>query len=252
LAGASHTWIGTSGWTYDHWKGRFYPAELPRSRWFSHYAGIFSTVEINATFYRNFKDQTFLNWSSKAPPGFSYVLKAPRPITHYKLLLSADAEIKEFWRSACLLEDKLGLVLLQVAPDTPYDLERLENALRAFPDPGRVAVEFRNAQWMNPEARLLLESLGTAYCDADSPRSRLKGWVTSKTGYIRLHGRKQWYFHNYTHEELEEIAGTARGMALQGAEDVYIFFNNDFEGYAPQNALELREILAPDLTTDKD
>jgi uncharacterized protein YecE (DUF72 family) len=244
VSGTGPFWIGTSGWTYDHWKGRFYPDGLVRSKWFNHYAGIFSTVEINATFYRTFKDQTYANWRNKAPEGFSYVLKAPRPITHYKLLEGAEEEILVFWQSACLLKEKLGLILLQVAPQTPYDPNRLEHALRAFPDPSRVAVEFRNAAWLNPEIRSLLAQLGSVYCDADSPKSHLKGWVSSKIGYIRLHGREHWYFHNYTQEELEEIANTARNMVQQGAEKVYIFFNNDFEGYAPQNAVMLQNMLA--------
>ncbi len=235
--------VGTSGWTYDHWKGNFYPADLAKNRWFEHYATIFSTVEVNATFYRTFQDTTYQKWYDKAPADFSYVLKAPKPVTHYKHLIDAEDEIQAFWRSANLLGDKFGLILLQVAPDTPYDLERLEKALRAFSDPGRVAVEFRNDQWYNEEVRGLLTRLGAVFCDADSPRSHLRGWVTSQTAYIRLHGRRHWYSYNYSDAELADIAERARNMAGEGASCVYIFFNNDFEGYAPVNAQVLKKML---------
>lgn len=237
--------VGTSGWTYDHWKGNFYPQALPKSRWFEHYAGLFSTVEINATFYRTFKDQTYQNWYQKAPPGFCYVLKVPRPITHYKYLEDVNGEIHAFWRSVSLLEDKFGLVLLQVAPGTPYDPDRLQKALRAFPDPRRVAVEFRNDQWFNDEIRGLLKSQGSVFCDADSPRSHLRGWVTSDSAYIRLHGRSHWYSYNYSEDELAEIAERAKKMVEVGASRVFIFFNNDFEGYAPVNAQALKKVLSP-------
>ncbi len=239
-----HFYVGTSGWTYDHWKGNFYPADLPKSRWFEHYAAIFSSVQINATFYRTFKDQTYQKWLAKAPAGFSYVLKAPRPITHYKYLEGVTDEIHTFWRSATLLEDRLGLVLLQIAPGTPYDPERLKLALQAFPDPGCVAVEFRNDRWYNDEIHDLLAGLGAVFCDADSPRSHLRGWVTSQTAYIRLHGRRHWYSYNYPDNELAEIAEQARKMAAEGANKVYIFFNNDFEGYAPVNAQTLKKMLS--------
>ena len=241
---APQYFVGTSGWTYDHWKGNFYPAGLPKSRWFGHYATIFSSVEINATFYRTFKDETYQNWYNKAPPGFSYVLKAPRPVTHYKLLEDVAGEIRAFWRSASLLEDKLGLVLLQVAPDTPYDPDRLQKALLAFPDPTRVAVEFRHDGWFTGEVQRLLASLGAVFCDADSPRSRLRGWVTSQTGYMRLHGRQHWYSNNYSDAELADIAERAKRMSAGGASKIFIFFNNDFEGYAPVNAQTLQRMLS--------
>jgi uncharacterized protein YecE (DUF72 family) len=241
--------IGTSGWTYDHWKGRFYPEALPRSKWFGYYTAQFSTVEINATFYRTFKDQTYLNWRERAPAGFKYVLKAPRTITHRKYLEDVATDIREFWRAASLLEDKLGLILLQLAPATPYDPDRLRAALAAFQEPARVAVEFRHPRWLTGEVAGMLRELGVAICAADSPRSqlaagsRLTDWVTARVGYIRLHGRRRWYAYDYSLQELEEIASIARRMADSGAETIYVFFNNDYEGCAPRNALTLMKLL---------
>jgi uncharacterized protein YecE (DUF72 family) len=214
--------IGTSGWTYDDWKGRFYPEKLPKSRWLAHYLDRFRTVEINATFYRFFEDSTYLKWRAQAPAGFRYVLKAPRLITHLKQLEGAEETIRTFWNSAELLGDRLGLILLQIAPQTPYDPGRLRAALQAFPDPAKVAVEFRKEDWLVSPTFDLLEA---------------------PTGYLRLHGRGPWYAYNYNEDELQEIARTARDMAARGAQQVYIFFNNDYNARAPENARRVREIL---------
>jgi uncharacterized protein YecE (DUF72 family) len=235
--------IGTSGWTYDHWKGCFYPKGLPKSRWLDYYSSRFSTVEVNATFYRTFKDQTYLNWKARAPVGFGYVLKAPRGITHRKYLMNVEEDIKNFCRSSAHLGDRLEMTLLQVAPNTPYDLERLQKALVAFHDPGRVAVEFRNSRWLTPATEELLRSVGATFCNADSPDQQLTSILTSSQAYLRLHGRRHWYADNYSSEELREIADRARELAARGATQVYIFFNNDFEGNAPANALFLLKLL---------
>lgn len=236
--------IGTSGWTYDHWRGGFYPQEIPKSRWFDYYAGRFNAVEINATFYRTFKDQTYLKWKTRAPQGFGYVLKAPKTITHRKLLREVEKDIQEFSRSAMLLGEKFGMVLLQVAPSQPYDTGLLMSALQAFVDPSRVAVEFRHPRWYNPEIENLLSSVGAAFCNVDSPRQDLTEILTSERAYIRLHGHEHWYASDYSAEDLGRIADLARRLVSRGAKEVYIFFNNDFEGYAPINASSLQRLLS--------
>lgn len=237
-------YTGTSGWTYDHWKGDFYPEKLPRARWLAFYANQFTSVEINATFYRAFADKTYLKWRDQVEASFRYALKVPRLITHRKLLEDCEDELRSFWRSAQLLEDRLGMVLLQLAPSMPCDLEKLRTALQIFDDPSRVAVEFRSECWEDLPVRPLLEALGAAYVNVDSPKARLAGWVTGPRAYIRLHGRKRWYTGDYGPGELSEIADLARRMASQGAKEIYIFFNNDIGGYAPHNALALKEMLA--------
>jgi uncharacterized protein YecE (DUF72 family) len=125
----------------------------------------------------------------------------------------------------------------------PCDLERLESALHAFPDPGRVAVEFRRAEWLNPETLDMLKDVGATFCNVDSPRQRHSNQLTSHRAYLRLHGRKHWYSYNYSGEELMEIADLAQDLAARGAKKVYIFFNNDYQGHAPANALTLSELL---------
>lgn len=236
-------WVGTSGWTYPDWQGVFYPEDWPKSRWLEYYAQKFTAVEVNATFYRTFKDQTYQKWRERATKDFCYVLKAPRVITHRKQLKGVDEQIKSFWRSASLLEDKLGLILLQLAPSTPYDPPRLKQALLTFGDPKKIAVEFRNEKWLTGEIRDMLQETGAIFCNVDSPKNKLTSWVTSKIAYVRLHGRKQWYDYNYPIHELREIAVLARRLAALGAKYIYIFFNNDFAGYAPQNAMTLADML---------
>lgn len=235
--------IGTSGWSYPHWQGVFYPEDCPKSRWFEYYIRKFATVEINATFYRFFKDQTYHNWYDRSPQHFKYVLKVPRLISHRKYLKDVTDQIKAFWQSANLLKNKLGLILLQLAPDMPYDPDRLKKALMAFEIPRKVAVEFRHKKWFTEETRELLKEVGAIFCNADSPKTKLMDWVTSDRTYIRLHGRKRWYSYDYSGQELAEIAEVAKSMTGRGAKKVYIFFNNDFGGYAPKNANALLEIL---------
>jgi uncharacterized protein YecE (DUF72 family) len=235
--------VGTSGWTYDHWKGCFYPANLPKKGWFDYYVGQFSAVEVNATFYRTFKDETYHNWRERAPRGFGYVLKAPQLITHRKYLLDVDENIQAFYHSCSLLEDKFEMILLQVAPNTPYNLERLQKALLAFPDPDRVAVEFRRHEWLTQDTISMLRSVGATICNVDSPQQKITDHLTSNRAYLRLHGRSHWYAYNYSDDELREIAKLAQELAGRGADRVYIFFNNDFEGYAPANALTLRYLI---------
>lgn len=236
-------YTGTSGWTYDHWSGCFYPSGLARSRWFDFYAERFNAVEINATFYRTFKDQSYLNWKARAPQGFGYVLKTPKTITHRKLLRDVEADIQAFCHSAALLGETFQVILLQVAPNLPYDTGLLRSALLAFDDPTRVAVEFRHERWFNPEIESLLASIGAIFCNVDSPRQKLTGVLTSKRAYIRLHGRKHWYSYDYSIEELQEIADLSKSLVHRGARQVFTFFNNDFGGFAPANAQILQKML---------
>jgi uncharacterized protein YecE (DUF72 family) len=237
--------VGTSGWSYDDWADIFYPPGLSKTHWFEYYASHFACVEINATFYHRFKDKTYEKWQQQAPEGFLYVIKASRWITHRKFLLDARVEIEECYRSASLLRDHFGLILLQLHPKTPYDPPRLRAALQSFKNVGKVAAEFRNKIWYNNEIRSMLEDLGAVFCASDAPRLPLIDWVTSEKAYIRMHGRTGWYRYNYSRDELAQIADMAQKMTTQGAREVYIFFNNDYQGNAIQNAGTLETLLEP-------
>jgi uncharacterized protein YecE (DUF72 family) len=232
--------VGTSGWNYPDWRECFYPPDLPQKRWLEYYATRFRAVEINATFYRTFKDQTFRNWVARTPDPFRFVLKAPRHITHVKHLQDCVEEIRAFDRSAHLLAEKLGLILLQIAPDTPADLARLSSALSAFSQPTKVAIELRRHKRWAEDVVALLKDFGAAWVNADAPGNPLEDRITSEVGYLRLHGRRRWYDDLYTPEELEQIAVMAQQMAERGAKEIYIFFNNTVSGHAAHNALELQ------------
>jgi uncharacterized protein YecE (DUF72 family) len=234
--------VGTSGWHYDDWKGVFYPEKLARSKWLRYYGDHFNTVEINATFYRTFKEGVFTGWAGQVPDGFRFVIKAPRLITHRKYLSGVQESIERFCGQTELLGDKFGLILLQLAPNTPVDPSLLEGALSGFGG-HRVAVEFRDDRWLSPRFRGILEKAGAVFCAVDSPVMRIRDWVTSDTAYIRLHGRTKWYDHRYTDGELGEIARHVDEMVSAGAGTVYVFFNNDVHGHAPGNASALKKIL---------
>lgn len=236
-------YLGTSGWSYADWQQAFYPPDLPKHKWLAYYATYFSTVEVNATFYRFFKPQTFIQWRNDVPKGFRFVLKAPRLITHRKNLVGCKKIIKNFCHSAALLEDKLGLILLQLSPHMAYDLKRLEKALLAFDDTKKIAVEFRHDKWLTAETKKLLSDLGCIFCAVDSPQTQLLNWVTTKTAYIRLHGHKTWYDYNYSKKELRGIAHFTQQLQNHGARKMFIFFNNDHHAYAVNNALYLSELL---------
>lgn len=235
--------IGTSGWHYDDWKVKFYPDKLPKAKWLEYYCTKFNTVEINATFYRFFKDETFHNWAQQTPEDFKFVLKAPQLITHRKYLKNCEDTIKEFSRSANLLEDKLGLILLQLAPKTIYDPEVLKKALLEFKDPKKVVVEFRSEKWLNEDIFIMLKELGVVFCSIDTPALHVNEIVTSETAYFRMHGRDQMYTYDYTDNDLIEISHVIKKVIEKGAKRVYAFFNNDVNCYAPKNALRLKEIL---------
>jgi len=235
--------IGTSGWYYDHWKKCFYPPDLPKNKWLEHYLKYFRTVEVNATFYRSFKPKTYHNWADKVPDGFRYVLKVPRLITHRKFLKNCKKDIGQFERSANILGEKLGLLLLQLAPQTGLELDLLSSALDAFKDPSKVAVEIRNKEWLTDETTVLIKEHGAIFVNIDSPDIRLLDQVTSETVYLRLHGSKKWYQHNYSDDELHMFATQIREYIKAGAKQIFVFFNNDYHGYAPENARKLAEIM---------
>jgi uncharacterized protein YecE (DUF72 family) len=235
--------IGTSGWTYDHWKGNFYPEQPPKNQWFNHYCRFFKTIEVNATFYRQFRSQTYENWYKQSPPEFRFTLKIPQIITHRKFLIDVGEDIRQFEDSALQLNEKLGLMLLQLAPQTPYDPNLLAKTLSLFQQPDKVAVEFRDKKWFTEEIFALLKKFNSITCNIDSPQIQVLDLLTSHTAYFRMHGRNKWYNYDYSQNELENFRAKIADVVIKGAEKIFVFFNNDFNGFAPDNALKLTKIL---------
>jgi uncharacterized protein YecE (DUF72 family) len=234
--------VGTSGWSYQHWRGLFYPAELPASRWFEHYTGYFSTVELNNTFYRLPSAETFAGWARRAPPGFLYALKANRFITHIKRLRELDEPVERFLQRARLLGDHLGPVLYQLPPRFPCDPGRLEHFLQVLPGDLTHVFEFRDQSWMNDDVYALIERYGAGLCIADMPGQECTIRATCATVYVRFHGNQVLYGDSYPREELALWAARLSYFAAEGR-SVYAYFNNDVGACAVANALELTGLM---------
>ena len=179
--------IGTSGWQYPHWRGRFYPAGVPQARWLEHYSGRFSTVEVNNAFYRLPESGTFEDWASRTPEDFVLALKASRYITHVKRLKEPAEPVRRLLDRCRHLGPKLGPILLQLPPNLRADLDSLEQVLSRFPTGVRVAVEPRHQSWFEVDTPGLLSRYGTAFCLTDNDGRRSPEWRTAEWGYLRMH-----------------------------------------------------------------
>lgn len=227
--------VGTSGWQYRDWRGAFYPRELRQADWLAYYATRFATVEINASFYRLPDRTRFATWNATTPRDFVLCPKVSRYLTHMKKLKDPVEPVTRFVAAATGLGDKLGPALLQLPPNLPADLHRLETALAEFPAGMRVAVEFRHESWFTEPVRALLGDHGAALCLADRGSRWVSPlWRTAEWGYVRFHeGTADWPC--YTRDALRSRAGEV--AALYGQDrDVYAFFNNDPRGCAVRDA----------------
>ena len=228
-------WIGTSGWQYRDWAGRFYPEGVAQSRWLEHYAGNFRTVELNNAFYRLPEPKTFAGWKQRTPTDFVMAVKASRYLTHIRRLRDPEEPVARFLRHARHLGAKLGPVLLQLPPSLGADRDALARTLDCFPDDVRVAVEFRHESWFTDDLRSLLTENDAALCLADSPKRRTPEWRTASWGYIRFHEGTATPPPCYDRTVLAAWAG--RLAALFGPDDdVYAYFNNDPRGCAVRDA----------------
>jgi uncharacterized protein YecE (DUF72 family) len=233
--------IGCSGWSYGHWRGVVYPERGSTASWLEQYAGLFDTVEVNATFYRLPRRETVARWAERTPQGFLFAVKASRYLTHVKRLRELPAGIALLSEriEPLVAAGKLGPMLWQLPPTFGRDDERLASALRELP-PGRHALEVRHESWLAEDVYALLRERGVSLVVADRAGSPEALWVdTAGWWYLRFHhgrGRRG----RYTPAELRawaERIGAARG-------DVYAYFNNDWEGFAVANAQTLAELLA--------
>jgi uncharacterized protein YecE (DUF72 family) len=235
-------YIGTSGWHYDHWRGRFYPPDLPKSRWLEFYARHFATVELNNSFYRLPTENAFALWRESSPQGFLYAVKVSRFITHIKRLRNAAEPLENFLSRARLLQDKLGPLLYQLPPQMPRNDAVLEAFLSLLPRGLQHVFEFRHPSWLKPPVFDLLRRYGAGFCVFSMPDFSCPLVATANFAYIRFHGSAGLYSSNYTEEELadwaEKIVALSRDL-----DAVYIYFNNDAFAYAVYNALSLGERL---------
>jgi len=237
--------IGTSGYNYGHWRGRFYPEELPTRQWLSYYARTFPTVELNVTFYRLPRRSTFAGWYEQTPPDFTFAIKGSRVITHLKRLAEVEEETRRFFAHAGELKEKLGVVLWQFPPSFRLDLAKLDSfcaLLEAVAGHTRHAFEFRHSSWFAPELYEFLRQRNLGLCVADAPRWPTCEEVTADFVYVRFHGSERLYSSCYSTEELKTWAEKIARWRREGR-DVFAYFNNDAEGFALQNARELTNLL---------
>lgn len=233
--------IGTSGWTYGHWKGIFYPEDQPKARWLEYYAREFDTVELNATFYRLPNKTTFEKWFKRTPEGFLWSLKASRYITHVKRLKDVREPLDRFYHSASRLGSKLGPLLFQLPPSLTYDAHLMESFLARLDPSFRHAVEIRHSSWLTSEFFTQLQHKNTAFCISDTAgRYPYQEEITADFVYIRLHGSRKLYASEYTKEELEIWAKKIQDWGRE----TFVYFDNDFGGYAVRNAKMLKKLLA--------
>ena len=234
--------IGTSGYVYPHWKGRFYPRELPQRDWLGYYAQHFDTVELNNPFYRQPERATFEKWRAAVPDDFRFAVKLNRFITHIKRLNVGADSIERSYGTMAGLGPKLAVVLAQLPPKWKFAPDRLEAYVtQVAPRRRRHAIEPRDASWLTPDALAFLRELRVALCLIDTPKWPSVDAVTAGFVYIRFHGPERLYASNYTDDMLRAWADRIRGWRAQGL-DVYGYFNNDVPDYAPRNAARLREL----------
>lgn len=238
----NQVFIGTSGWTYNHWKGVFYPETLPQLEWFKFYSGRFRTVEINATFYRLMPENTFSGWAKKAPDNFCYAVKMWRMITHRKYLKDCESQVKDFINRCKLLGKFLGPILIQLPPNLKINLDLLEQFVLILPRPFDYTIEFRNKEWMCDDVYNLLKKNKISFCIYDHPNIPCPKIITSDPVYIRFHGRERRYAGKYTKDDIEKWGEFIKDC-LRNNYRIYAYFNNDYRGYAVENAIELMEYL---------
>jgi uncharacterized protein YecE (DUF72 family) len=238
----SESRIGCSGWNYAHWREVFYPKGLPESRWLAHYAERFDTVELNASFYRLPTRKAAAGWANGTPDGFLFAVKASRYLTHVKRLREVAQGVELLYeRIEPLVEaGKLGPVLWQLPENFHRDDDRLAGALAELPE-GRHCFEFRHASWFVPEVEELLRAHRVALVIGDHPKRPFQTLTrTANWSFVRFHvGRGK--DGNYTPAQLREWAERVREWREKG--DVYVYFNDDWKGFAVKEALRMKELL---------
>ncbi len=232
--------IGTSGWNYKHWRGVFYPRELPAKEWFDYYRKKFDTVEVNNTFYNLPASSVFKNWRKQAPPDFIYAVKANRYITHMKKLKEPGSALKNFFLRVNHLKDSLGPILYQLPPYWRCDAKRLEGFLKKLPKDKIHVFEFRNDSWFTQEIFEMLKAHKASFCIHDMPYVKCPEITIGKVAYLRLHGAAAIYQGGYSIKILKRWTSWISAQAK--SRDVYVYFNNDAEGHAPEDAVRLRQI----------
>jgi uncharacterized protein YecE (DUF72 family) len=239
-----HVWIGTSGWTYDGWRGPFYPKDVAKKDWLPWYAAQFATTEVNGSFYRTPSLEAVRDWHDRTPPDFLFAWKASKFITHWKRLgPNCDNSVALMVTRLQVLGPKVGPVLFQVPANFEADSKRLASFVRMLPKRYRYAFEFRHDSWFEDGDVLdLLRKRDIALCLSDHHQAPAPWLVTARHVYIRGHGPGGRYKDNYPERTLRDWAAHIRRWRRQGR-SVFVYFDNDQKSAAPADAKRLLQLL---------
>lgn len=232
--------IGCSGFHYKHWKGIFYPNDLPKKNWFEYYCRFFNTLELNVTFYRFPRLLVLEKWHQESPENFQFSVKAPRVITHFKKLHDSAAMVEDFYKTVDQgLKEKIGCILFQFPPNFIFSQARLEQIIISLNPTYKNVVEFRHLSWWQKDVYDALGKHHIGYCGMDHPE--FPGNVIGNTAHVyhRMHGATQLYSSNYSEEELDHLYKEI--IAMPDVKQAYVYFNNDAQGYAIGNAQYLKK-----------
>lgn len=231
-----HYRVGTSGYSYQEWKGHFYPSKLPAKEMLCYYAEHFSTVEINSSFRRFPTAETVQAWAAQVPESFRFVLKGRQTITHFRRLAGAEEQIDDFVNLAALLGKKQGPLLFQLPPNFRKDFGRLSNFLDYVAGRAAVVFQLQHESWFDDETFDCLRKHSAALCCVDD-EGPMNGRVTSTAdwGYVRLREER------YTDAQLRDWIGKIRAA---GWTDAYVFFKHEDAGAGPKLASRFLELAA--------
>lgn len=235
--------IGCSGWNYKHWREAFYPKGRAVKDWFAFYAEHFDTVEINNSFYRLPKAETFDKWREQAPPGFCYAVKANRFLTQAKKLKDCAEPLQRMMTPFRHLGPTLGPILYQLPPRFRINLDRLEEFLALAPKDVTNVFEFREKSWHVPETFALLDRYGASLCVHDMPGSAPERLAVGPVAYVRFHGGEGKYWGRYSDEGLLDWTDWMVDQTKAGR-PVWAYFNNDLEAHAIHDAMTLKAMVA--------
>jgi uncharacterized protein YecE (DUF72 family) len=235
-------YIGTSGWHYSHWRGPFYPKNLPAAKMLEFYATHFETVELNNTFYRLPLATGLETWRGSTPKNFVFTAKGSRFLTHMKKLNDPGPGIEKFFERVDRLGKKLGAVVFQLPPFWEVNVERLDAFLWTLPRRRRYAFELRNPTWHSDAVYRILRRHNAAFCVFEIAGFRSPCEITADFTYVRLHGPGAAYQGAYSAATLRRWAARIRDWQ-KSLKAIYLYFDNDQAGYAAKNALSLKRML---------
>jgi uncharacterized protein YecE (DUF72 family) len=233
--------IGCSGWSYPHWLKVFYPEKMPAREHFAFYAQHFNTVELNNSFYRQPPRERFEAWRDQAPPGFLFAIKGSRYVTHIKRLAVEQKSVDLVVDAALGLGNKQGPILFQLQANFHADLGRLQRFVGMLPTDVRFTIEFRHDSWLVPSVFELLRAHRIALCIPDHPKMPKSFEITSGFTYVRMHLPPDGL--GYGWRALQPWAERVIDWRRRGL-DVFVYFNNDMEGHAINDAKTLISLVA--------